>query len=114
MFQFTEPNCTINKRTSETHLCNLTSARLLSAVYLISRLIESCSRLQFVISSSPNSSEKYRHLACAHCLLWGRLSNLGGGLHCCTIKKRVLTSLEAGSLLLQLLQEQEAGRKKTG
>ena len=112
MFQFTEPHCTINKRTPETHLCNLTSAQLLNAVYLISHLIKSCSWLQFVISSSPNSSEKHRHMTCAYCLLWGRLSSLVDGLHCCTIKKWVLTSLEVSCLLSQLLQEQEAGLKK--
>ena len=43
MFQFTEPNCIISKRTSDDHLCSLTPAWFLNAVYLISHLIKSCS-----------------------------------------------------------------------
>lgn len=49
MFQFTEPNCTINKSTSEDNLCNLMSALLLNVVYLISHLKQ---ELQFVAATS--------------------------------------------------------------
>lgn len=65
------------------------------------------------ICSSCNPLGKYWFLACAYVLLVGRLSGgLIGKLHSCTIKKQVLTSLEAGSPPSQLLQEQKGEWKR--
>lgn len=58
MFQFTEPNGTINKSTSEDHLCNLTSAWLLNEVYSISYLKQ---EWQFVASTSALPTTLWRN-----------------------------------------------------